>query len=130
MATKILICEDAGFVSEILQFQLEELGYQVVGVAEDGESALEKALALKPDLVLLDLVMPKRSGLEVAQALQEHGFRGVLVGLSTLEPSTLRPKMIAAGIHHFLAKPFNKQSLKETIEKACTSKSVSLAKSG
>jgi CheY-like chemotaxis protein len=130
MVTKILICEDAAFVSEVLHYQLEELGYEVIGVAEDGEEAVVKALSLKPDLILLDLVLPRRSGLEVAQALQEQGFQGAIVGLSTLEPSSLRPKMIAAGIHHFLPKPFTKDSLREVLQQAFTARGVSLAKSG
>ncbi|MBX2996269.1 MAG: response regulator [Bdellovibrionaceae bacterium] len=117
MASKILICDDAGFVREILRQALMELGYDVVGEARDGTEALESALTLKPDLVLLDLVLPLRNGVEVARDIRERLPGCALVAMSTVEEDFLKQKASAAGFDAWLAKPFTKAQLKEVLSR-------------
>lgn len=66
---KILIAEDDKFLVKIYQFKFISLGYEVI-ILEDGEKVLDTAKSYKPDLVLLDLVMPKKDGFEVLQELK------------------------------------------------------------
>lgn len=68
--TKVLIVEDDKFLSELLSTKLVKEGYEVT-VALDGESGMEKTLKLKPDIILLDILLPGISGFEVLAKLQK-----------------------------------------------------------
>ena len=70
MAKKILIVEDEEIVLGLLQKKLSQEGYEV-SVARDGEEGLKKMTEIKPDLVLLDIIMPKMSGFEVMEEMQK-----------------------------------------------------------
>ena len=69
MAKKILVVDDEKPISDIIKFNLEKEGYEVV-VAYDGEVALEQVEAENPDLIILDLMLPKIDGLEVAKRVR------------------------------------------------------------
>jgi len=70
MAKKILIVEDEEIVLSLLQKKLSQEGYEV-SVARDGEEGLKKMREIKPDLVLLDIIMPKMGGFEVMEEMQK-----------------------------------------------------------
>ena len=69
--SKILVVDDEAIITLQLEEQLHEMGYTVVGMAASGEEAIEKARQLLPDLVLMDIVMPKRrvNGIEAARVI-------------------------------------------------------------
>ena len=69
MAKKILVVDDEKPISDIIKFNLEKEGYEVV-TAYDGEEALEKVESENPDLIILDLMLPKIDGLEVAKRVR------------------------------------------------------------
>src|SRR5882724_7354976 len=69
---RVLVADDEHLVAMGLVSMLEELGHQVVGVAADGEAAVELARAHRPELALLDIRMPKMSGIDVALVLREE----------------------------------------------------------
>lgn len=69
MAKRILIVEDEPSLSKILKKKVEQLGYSVI-VAADGEEALAKVTASEPDLIVLDIIMPKKNGIEVLRELR------------------------------------------------------------
>lgn len=76
---KALVVDDERHVARLLEFMLEKNGYQV-SVAYDGNDALEKAGSFEPDVVLLDLVLPGLSGLEVLERLRtDKRFNGIKV---------------------------------------------------
>src|SRR5689334_6351943 len=68
---RILICEDEGLTALRLRTSLEALGFTVVGDARDGKEAVEKAAALKPDAILMDVRMPELDGIEAARRIME-----------------------------------------------------------
>lgn len=70
MAKKILIVEDEEIILDLLQKKLTTEGYQV-SVARDGEEGLKVMREIKPDLILLDIIMPKMGGFEVMEAMQK-----------------------------------------------------------
>ncbi|MDX1535475.1 MAG: response regulator [Candidatus Spechtbacterales bacterium] len=70
MARKILLVEDDPFLSEIYITKFEQVGYEVE-IATDGESAVKKAHEIHPDVMLLDIVLPKMNGLEVLAELKK-----------------------------------------------------------
>jgi DNA-binding response OmpR family regulator len=79
MAKKILIVEDEELIYELLQRKLTQEGYEV-SVAKDGNEGLEKMREIKPDLVLLDIIMPKKGGFEVMTEMQkEENLRDIPV---------------------------------------------------
>lgn len=114
---KILICDDAGFVREILRQALTELGHVVVGEARDGAEVIEQARALQPDAILMDLVLPLKNGAEASQEIREAVPSAKIVILSTVEPAFLEAKAREVGCDACLAKPFSKASLKAVLEK-------------
>lgn len=71
MKKRILIIEDEEYLSDMYQMKFEHEGYEVK-VAVDGESGIEIAKTMRPDLVLLDIVLPKMNGFQVMRALREH----------------------------------------------------------
>ena len=68
---KILIVEDDRAISRAMEFRLKQEGYQL-DIAKDGEEALEKIEASKPDLILLDLILPKVNGFEVLKSVKSR----------------------------------------------------------
>lgn len=72
MAKKILLIEDEEIMIDLLQRKLTVEGYEV-SVARDGKEGLEKMKEVKPDLILLDIIMPKMGGFEVMEEMQKNG---------------------------------------------------------
>ena len=70
MAKCILIADDNDIVRTIIRFFLETKGFEICGEATDGADAIEKAKQLKPDLIVLDVAMPRMNGVEAASVLK------------------------------------------------------------
>ncbi|MFC1598323.1 response regulator transcription factor [Patescibacteria group bacterium] len=70
-ATKVLIIEDDKFLSELISTKLTKEGYNI-SLATDGESGVEMAVSEKPEIILLDIMLPGMSGFEVQEALNKH----------------------------------------------------------
>src|SRR4051794_23295621 len=78
-ARKVLIADDEPDILEILKYNLVNEGYQVI-TAKDGDEAIEKARIFQPDLVVLDIMMPKKSGVQVCEILRaQSAFRNTLI---------------------------------------------------
>ena len=107
---RVLIAEDEPVVAEGLRAQLEELGHSVAGVAYDGRDAVAKAALLTPDIVLLDIKMPRLDGVEAAGAIM--GQRPVPIVLVTAhsDPALIQRAM-AAGVMGYLVKPVDRRDL-------------------
>ena len=115
----ILIVDDAPFMREILhQSLIKERQWRVVGHACDGQEAIEKALSLQPDLILLDLVLPKKTGLEVAQFVHDKLPKTQILAMSTLSESETILKALEAGCVNYLIKPFEEAQLHKVIQRA------------
>ena len=79
MAKKILIVEDEEIIYSLLEKKLAREGYEV-SIAKDGAEGLEKMKEVKPDLILLDIIMPKKGGFEVMEEMQkEEGLKDIPV---------------------------------------------------
>jgi len=113
---KILIVDDEKDLVEIIRLGLEPLGYQVFE-AYDGQEGLEKARQIKPDLLILDLMLPKLDGYQVCRMLKfDVNYKEIPVILLTARAAE---KDIAmgqeAGADAFITKPFKHEVLKEKI---------------
>ncbi len=115
---KVLIVEDDHLVSEMIRGMLEELGYEIAGEAEDGHEALGMIKEVQPDVVLMDIKMPKMSGIEAAILIQKH-FPTPIVILSAYETEDLVKEASEAGVGGFVVKPPQPAELFRVIEIAC-----------
>ncbi len=114
---KILIVDDEKDLVEIIRLGLEPLGYQVFE-AYDGQEGLEKARQIKPDIIILDLMLPKIDGYQVCRMLKfDINYKQIPVILLTARASKKDIAMGAeAGADAFITKPFKHEVLKEKIE--------------
>lgn len=112
MSKKILIVDDEPNIVLSLEFLMEQSGYQVA-VARDGDQALEQVAAFRPDLVLLDIMMPVRNGYEVCQAIRENrAWDGVRILMLSAKGRDLDvSKGLALGADGYLTKPFSTSEL-------------------
>jgi DNA-binding response OmpR family regulator len=106
---RVLVVEDDDPIAQVLQRSLRLEGYDV-RVAGDGLEALDVAAAFVPDLVILDLGLPKLDGIEVAKALRKDGDVPILV-LSARDAVEARVEGLDAGADDYLVKPFERQEL-------------------
>lgn len=113
MVKRILVVDDEPQIVSMLKLRLEANGYEVIS-AFDGEEGLQKAKDLKPDLIILDIIMPKMAGNEVAVALKaDSRYSGIpIIFLTCLaEGMTDKQDSEKIGGNLFLAKPFEADEL-------------------
>lgn len=112
MAKKILIADDEQNIVISIEFLLRREGFEVV-VAGDGEEALAKARSEKPDLLLLDVMMPKMNGFDVCQALRADAqLAGIRVLMLTAKGrETEVSKGLGLGADAYMTKPFSTKEL-------------------
>jgi len=111
----VLVVEDDHLVSEMVKGMLVELGYTIAGEAEDGHEAVEMVRVLKPDVVIMDIRMPRMNGIEAAVLIQKH-FPTPVVILSAYESEELTDKAVEAGVGAYVLKPPNALELMKAIE--------------
>lgn len=114
---RVLIAEDEALIRMDLAEMLAEEGYDVVGQAGDGERAVELAEELLPDLVILDVKMPKLDGIAAAERIAEKRIAPVVI-LTAFSQRDLVERARDAGAMAYLVKPFTKQDLVPSIEMA------------
>jgi len=112
---RVLIADDDAVIRMDLKAMLEEIGHEVVGEADNGESACYLARSIKPDLVLLDIMMPKMNGLEAAARINQERIAPVLL-LTAYSEAPMIEQATRAGVLAYLVKPFRKQELQPAIE--------------
>jgi two-component system chemotaxis response regulator CheY len=118
MSKGILIVDDNGLTRAVLRTILRQDGYRVVGEAKDGDAALLMIEQLQPDVVCLDVMMPKMDGLATLEKIKE-AYPGVVVLMITAssDRETVE-KAIAAGAAGYVVKPFNASRVLATVEQA------------
>ena len=118
MSKKILIADDEPNIVAAIEFLLQQSGYEV-HVAQDGEEALKLVEACIPDLVLLDVMMPKKSGYEVCTRIRERAdWRHIkIVMLSAKGREAEVNKGLSMGADLYVTKPFSTRELMATIKR-------------
>ena len=119
MAETILVAEDQRTILNLIEFKLKNSGYNVI-VVEDGLSALQKAKTLKPDLILLDVMMPLMTGFEVLAELKKDDLTKdipvLILTAQTREDEVL--KGLELGADDYILKPFSPSEVVARIKTA------------
>jgi response regulator NasT len=116
-ARRVLIAEDEALIRLDLREMLEEEGYEVCGEAGDGQTAVDLATELRPELVILDVKMPVLDGIAAAERIAGARIAPVII-LTAFSQRDLVEKARAAGAMAYLVKPFQKKDLLPAIELA------------
>ena len=118
MKKKILLIEDNPATIDVIQKELEFLGYESV-VAEDGKEGVEKATSYLPDLIIMDISLPKMDGLEASTAIRKNPKTQtipILAATARALPGD-KEKCLQAGCDDYIAKPFTHRELGAAIKK-------------
>src|SRR5690242_12253463 len=109
---KILIADDEPDILEIVGYNLSREGYQVT-TAKDGDEALAKAKTVKPELIILDIMMPKKNGVEVCELLRAKlAFKDTLIiFLTALSDESSHVKGLETGADDYISKPISPKVL-------------------
>jgi two-component system alkaline phosphatase synthesis response regulator PhoP len=115
--SKILIADDNATNVELLEAYLGDMPCEIA-VAVDGRDTLDKVAEFQPDLILLDIMMPKLSGFEVCKKLKDdlHTRRIMVLMVTALNEAGDVERAVAAGCDDFLSKPVNKLELLKRVE--------------
>ena len=123
MARRVLIVDDAAFMREMLRELLDEAGYEIVGEAVDGDQAVTMFRETSPDVVTLDIVMPRKSGLEALREIHALDPNACVIMCSALGQEALVMQALEAGARDFIVKPFKPDQALGVIEKALAKES-------
>jgi len=114
---KILIVDDTSYIRKILREIIEEHGHTVVGEAKNGLEAIELTEKLLPELIIMDIVMPGKNGIEAMIDIKKRFPNIKVVLMSALGQERLIMDAINAGAQKFIIKPFKKENIISAIEK-------------
>jgi two-component system chemotaxis response regulator CheY len=129
--TSILIVDDNATMRTLLRGILrsdETADYEVVGEASDCETALEQAMKLRPDIVCLDIIMPKGNGLDVLKKILTDLPQTVVLMVSSSHDSATVKNAVESGASGYIVKPFNSSTIlnvvRQAVEKSRTLKAT------
>ena len=117
MAKNILVCDDAAFMRMMIKDILTKNGYNVAGEAENGAKAVEKYNELKPDLVLMDITMPEKDGIQALKDIKAADAGAKVIMCSAMGQQSMVIEAIQAGAKDFIVKPFQADRVIESIRK-------------
>lgn len=113
-ALRVVVAEDEALIRMDVVATLQEAGYEVVGEAADGEEAVRLAVELMPDLIIMDIKMPKLDGISAAEKISEHKIPVVL--LTAFSQADLVKRAADAGAMAYVTKPFKPSDLLPAIQ--------------
>jgi two-component system, chemotaxis family, chemotaxis protein CheY len=123
MAIKLVIVDDAPFIREVLRHIFQNTEIDVVGEAFDGEEAVTLIKRVHPDVVLMDIVMPKKSGIEATADVLKILPQTKIIACSTVDQNAMVMRALEAGCCHYLTKPFKADQVLKAVRNAVLKKS-------
>ena len=116
--TRILVVEDVSNVATVLKARLESYGYEICDVANTGQKAIDGTLRLKPDLVLMDIMLEgEMNGIEAAAKIQKE-MNVPIIYLSCLSDQKVMERAIETNPYGYIVKPYDSAELRFSIENA------------
>jgi two-component system chemotaxis response regulator CheY len=118
MGIRLVIVDDAPFIREVLKHIFSTTEIEVVGEAQDGQEAIELVRALKPQVVLMDIVMPRKSGIEATSEIMKELPDTRVIACSTLDQNNMVMRALEAGCVNFIEKPFKAEEVLAAVKTA------------
>ncbi len=113
---KILVVDDNLLTRSMIRDLLSEMGHEVVGEAENGDEAIRLFRELEPDLTLLDMIMPGKTGLETLQEIKAMDQAARVIMVTAVQQESLSTQLLTAGAAAVLHKPFMYGDLEEVLK--------------
>lgn len=117
MPKRVLIVDDAVFMRGLIKDVFSSPEYEVVGEATNGIEGVEKFKELNPDIIIMDIVMPFKSGIEATREIRQLSNSVIIIMCSALGQETLVMEAIEAGANDFIVKPFKKDEVLAIVSK-------------
>ncbi len=118
---KILVVDDAFFIRKVLKDILNDIGYTNVIEAQDGLAAIEMYKRSKPDLVTLDINMPRMDGMQALKKLKELDPKAKVLMVTSVEQKHIVHEAIKLGAKDYIVKPFNRAMIGAIIDRVARS---------
>ncbi|MDR1579307.1 MAG: response regulator [Synergistaceae bacterium] len=118
MGTKVLIVDDAAFMRMMLRDILAKNGFEVVGEADNGKTAVQMYSELKPDVVTMDITMPEMDGIAAVKEIKAADPAAKIVMVSAMGQQAMVIEAIRSGAADFIVKPFQPDRVLEALGKA------------
>ncbi|HPO49228.1 MAG TPA: response regulator [Spirochaetota bacterium] len=118
MGARVLIVDDLAFIKLIIRDTLEKTGFEVAGEASNGVEAVDMYKRLKPDIVLMDITMPRMDGIQALQEIMKSDGAAKVIMCSALGQQKLIIQSIQLGAKDFIVKPFKPERIVGAIKKA------------
>lgn len=112
---RLLLIDDSEYARELLKMILEEGGHVIVGEAGNGIEGVEKYMTLKPDLVILDMIMPRLNGLHTLQAIRAFDKDARILVISADNQEEHVRKTVKEGADGYISKPYKKRVVIEEV---------------
>lgn len=116
-----MIVDDAPFIREVLRHIFASTEIEIVGEAQDGEEAIEIVKREHPNVVLMDIVMPRKSGIEATQEILKSHPDIKVVACSTVDQNSMVMRALEAGCCNYLTKPFTAEQVLKAVRSAANS---------
>ena len=117
MALKVLICDDSIFVRKKMKDAVAAAGVTEIIEASDGQQAVDKYKAEKPNLVFMDIIMPVKTGVDALKEIREFDKSAKVIMASSVGTQANLKEAIVAGAFDFLQKPIEDAAVKKIIDK-------------
>ena len=117
MPVRVLVADDARFMRQLIREIIEPEGFEVVGEAADGRAVVEEFAKLRPDVVTMDIVMPKRSGIDAVREILALDPGARIAMVSALGQEALVMEALQAGASDYIVKPFKPEAVVATLRK-------------
>jgi two-component system chemotaxis response regulator CheY len=118
MKLKLVIVDDAPFIREILKAVFHNTEIDVIAEARDGQEAVDVVTKAKPDAVLMDIVMPLKSGIDATQEILKVLPKTRVIACSTVDQNMMVMRALEAGCCDYLVKPFKAEDVLKVVRKA------------
>lgn len=116
------IVDDVPFIRELLRSCLVDIGHSVVGESSDGVNIINDIEKAKPDVIFIDLVLPFKNGLQVAEEVKKKFPEIHLIAISSLEKDVVLDKCLRVGFENFIPKPFQKHEIRNILNNIVSNK--------
>lgn len=117
MKKNALIVDDLKFARQIIKEVLTSARFNVVGEADNGQDAILQYKTLKPDFVIMDVVMPLKGGIEATRSILEHDKEAKIIILTAMCQEQLMMEAVNAGARDYILKPFESKDLIQAVQK-------------